>query len=125
MKRLNMKERELSDLSSDFTKKVSSIVHDDVNGKLKRTSLDFEFQKTKSLQPDGKIRFKESKKINNVKMQFAEMNTIPEMSDVTKKAKGVLSESIQELKSLKETAIKKVAYFNQVKEQQEVVRANP
>lgn len=64
LKRLNMKDKDHSDLTSNFTKNVSSIVHDDVNGKLKRSSLDFEYQKTKSLQPNGKIRYKESKMLN-------------------------------------------------------------
>ena len=47
------------------------------------------------------------------------------MGEVAKKAQGVLTQSIQELKSLKETAIQKVAYFNKVKDEQAVVHANP
>ena len=68
----------------EFTFNVNKLVEQIVTNSagIVRSSLDFEHQRQKMINKDCKIRFKESKKLDVLKLEYVDKNEIPEFEEI-------------------------------------------
>lgn len=84
-----------------------------INGIGVKDSLDFEHQKNKALNQytaDGKLRYGNSKKLENIKQDYLGNNKLPDILEIEEKANN-RSAAEEELKRFREQALEKLPYF--------------
>lgn len=112
-----------NDVQPMFTQKVNNIF----SGLGARDSLDFEFQKTKALNQfsaDGKLRYDNSSKMEQIKKEYLGNNKLPDIQEIEDRANN-LSKAEQELTKLREQALEKLPYFQDINDIKDLIDSNP
>ena len=112
-----------NDIQPQFTQNVLTMI----NGIGVKDSLDFEHQKNKALAQytsDGKLRYGNSKKMENIKQDYLGNNKLPNIKEIEEKANH-RNAAEEDLRKFRDQALEKLPYFQDVNDIKDLIESNP